>query len=902
MVHDLEILVAEISRRGAVFKAVLKRGSTIVATGTRSPSGLYLLNGELLATSPSDSVTGLRLAEEQGGSEGCNVCHIAQSSRLLFHDSASHAAAPLALVHSDLLTVNVPSNGGRRYLVTFINDHSRMLWVEALGRKSDVLGAFQRFKALVEEESGKMIQRFRSDNGGEYIGTAFKAFLDEHGIQHEATTPYSPQSNGVAERVNRSIVEGILSFLSQSGAPKELWAEAAAAFAFVKCPSPHAVLGGKAPLSVWRGRPANFTMLRTWGCRAWRTVTKLRAKLDDKAVPLVFVGYNSGSAAYRLYDPATKRTFRSRDVPVVEHEFPMSTSPSLPAPTPPGPAVTFPARTSQRLHLSTRPPLSRRLSVPSPPKVKAPIRVASLLPATPPPCLGFARAAAPSPPPPPSPDQLDFLSDPLNSTPAEVEVFMADTGSNKGGFELPSPDPCNRREALCNHDADGPPSATLLSGHFVYHCKNDSAGKVTQHKASSSVLAGVANFTSTSPSTCASPTALTATDSDEYTGKVLKLERFRYGLKQAGRVWNLHMHATLESLRGGLRKAYGIKDVGDAEYRAYLEDLRAAPKDYTPPAGLAAVSTLSSALSLTSIVTLLDNSAVVSHPFDPSPSPGQHLRLLIRDTFLTLHRTFPAAALVVQWVPGHVGVEGNERADDLANAASDEAKAEEDALAKRAAPQARRRRGGGFFRREMMYEEEGEDTDGDRTADSDYSSEQHLSTPACVALDTRQRPNSSPRAYTTAPAASSPDVIPDGRVLPKSVSALQQAHRAALLAEWAHRWRTSATGASLRRVDPRPPGPAFSRPFSSLPRRHAVLLTRIRTNFLDLGARRFWLAEGDEGRLCERCRELETREHVVLECEAYEEGRKELRKRVGRGAWTLATVFQPAPPAGTVLA
>ncbi|GAA5923216.1 hypothetical protein JCM6882_002740, partial [Rhodosporidiobolus microsporus] len=127
--------------------------------------------------------------------------------------------------------------------------------------------------------------------------------------------------------------------------------------------------------------------------------------------------------------------------------------------------------------------------------------------------------------------------------------------------------------------------------------------------------------------------------------------------------------------------------------------------------GLAAVSTLSSALPLTSIVTLLVNSAVVSHPFDPSPSPGQHLRLLIRDAFLTLHRTFPAAALVIQWVPGHVGVEGNERADDLANAASDEAKAEEDALAKRAAPQARRRRGGGFFRREMMYEEEGEDTD-----------------------------------------------------------------------------------------------------------------------------------------------------------------------------------------------
>ncbi|GAA5919280.1 hypothetical protein JCM6882_008668 [Rhodosporidiobolus microsporus] len=119
------------------------------------------------------------------------------------------------------------------------------------------------------------------------------------------------------------------------------------------------------------------------------------------------------------------------------------------------------------------------------------------------------------------------------------------------------------------------------------------------------------------------------------------------------------------------------------------------------------------------------------------------------------------------------------------------------------------------------------------------------------------------RAYTTAFSPSSPDVIPDGRLLPKSVSALQQAHRAALLAEWAHRWRTSATGASLRRVNPRPPGPAFSRPF------------------VDLGARRFWLAEGDEGKMCEQCGKEETREHVVLECEAYKEARGELRREAG---------------------
>ncbi|GAA5879075.1 hypothetical protein JCM8547_006024 [Rhodosporidiobolus lusitaniae] len=53
------------------------------------------------------------------------------------------ATNQLQLVHSDLLTVNIPSITGRRYIITFINDYSRMLWVETVARKSDALAAFQ---------------------------------------------------------------------------------------------------------------------------------------------------------------------------------------------------------------------------------------------------------------------------------------------------------------------------------------------------------------------------------------------------------------------------------------------------------------------------------------------------------------------------------------------------------------------------------------------------------------------------------------------------------------------------------------------------------------------------------------------------------------------------------------
>ncbi|GEM12842.1 hypothetical protein Rt10032_c28g6859 [Rhodotorula toruloides] len=336
--------------------AILSRNGQVIATGSRLTSNLYRLNGALVdpsaaegayallasgsatielttwhrrfahlslrsidALARSKHVTGLKVdgsgRSKTSGSHICNVCHVARSSRLPFPRSDSIASTPLELVHSDVLSINVPSLGGRRYVVTFVDDHTRMLWVEPLARKSDVFEAFVRFKAKVENESGRRIQRFRSDNGGEYMSRTFDDMLAEHGIIRESPPPYSPQSNGVAERVNRSIVEGIVSLLAQAGAPKALWAEALQAFVFVKNRSPHAALSGNVPLAVWRNRPARVDMLRTWGCRAWHTVTNGRSKLDDRAIPLIFVGYDGDTAAYRLFDPVTPQ-----DDPLPGHE------------------------------------------------------------------------------------------------------------------------------------------------------------------------------------------------------------------------------------------------------------------------------------------------------------------------------------------------------------------------------------------------------------------------------------------------------------------------------------------------------------------------------------------------------------------------------------------------------
>jgi hypothetical protein len=72
---------------------------------------------------------------------------------------------------------------------------------------------------------------------------------------------------------------------------------------------------GKTPYELWtRSKPA-VSHLIVFGCVAHVKNTRPHLKkLEDRSHPMIFVGYEPGSAAYRCYDPNTKRVHISRDV------------------------------------------------------------------------------------------------------------------------------------------------------------------------------------------------------------------------------------------------------------------------------------------------------------------------------------------------------------------------------------------------------------------------------------------------------------------------------------------------------------------------------------------------------------------------------------------------------------
>lgn len=98
------------------------------------------------------------------------------------------------LIHSDLCgPMQNTSFSGSKYLLTFIDDATRMVWVYFLKAKSEVLQTFNRFKNLVENQSNNKIKKLRTDRGSEYLSTEFTRFLEDAGIERQLTAAYSPQ-------------------------------------------------------------------------------------------------------------------------------------------------------------------------------------------------------------------------------------------------------------------------------------------------------------------------------------------------------------------------------------------------------------------------------------------------------------------------------------------------------------------------------------------------------------------------------------------------------------------------------------------------------------------------------------------------------------------------------------
>jgi transposase InsO family protein len=111
------------------------------------------------------------------------------------------------------------TKGGKRYFMTLI-DATRFCYVYLLKTKDEMLDYIKIYKAEVENQLERKIKHLRLDRGGEYFPILFDEFCAEHGIIHERIAPYSPESNGIAERKNRMLTDLVNAMLDTTGLSK----------------------------------------------------------------------------------------------------------------------------------------------------------------------------------------------------------------------------------------------------------------------------------------------------------------------------------------------------------------------------------------------------------------------------------------------------------------------------------------------------------------------------------------------------------------------------------------------------------------------------------------------------------------------------------------------------------
>lgn len=237
----------------------------------------------------------------------CETCNRAKIHALPHRHSETRAKNTLELIHMDICgPMSVTSMGGARYFATFIDDYTRYTEVVMLKKKSDIFAAFVKYLAKVERETGRKITKIRSGNAKEYDSKEFNQFLETMSIRREFSVEYTPEQNGVAERMNRTIEEMARCMILQSKSPTSLWTEAVNTAAYLRNRCPSKAIGNKTPLEMWSGKKPDVRRLRTFGSHV--TALKKRPgliKWEAKGEDFVFVGYGIGSKGYRLWRKGT---------------------------------------------------------------------------------------------------------------------------------------------------------------------------------------------------------------------------------------------------------------------------------------------------------------------------------------------------------------------------------------------------------------------------------------------------------------------------------------------------------------------------------------------------------------------------------------------------------------------
>ncbi|KAE8906867.1 hypothetical protein PF007_g22869 [Phytophthora fragariae] len=255
--------------------------------------------------------------------------------------SKTKTSRVLELVHTDVMgPMKSTSKGGAKYILTFVDDFSRYVVAYFLKKKSEVASKLKEFMRFYEKQWEERLMCLRSDNGTEFVNKDVTRICTLNGIMHQRTVPYSPQQNGVAERMNRTIMENARSMLYYKSVPTEWWAEAVSTAVYLINRSTNTQHTSVTPYELGFKVKPTLEHLRMFGSHGYVHIDKAkRTKLEPKSFRCMFLGYAENVKGYRVFDLDASKVKVTRSVKLDEQKVD-------------GIYETLPARNGTVIHVS----------------------------------------------------------------------------------------------------------------------------------------------------------------------------------------------------------------------------------------------------------------------------------------------------------------------------------------------------------------------------------------------------------------------------------------------------------------------------------------------------------------------------------------------------------------------
>ncbi|GMF33539.1 unnamed protein product [Phytophthora fragariaefolia] len=237
--------------------------------------------------------------------------------------SVTKTSRVLELGHADVMgPVRTVSKGGAKYVLTFVDDYSRYVVAYFMKTKSEVANKLKGFKAFYENQWGERLKCLRSDNDTEFVNKTFTELCRRNGIMHQRTVPYSPQQNGVAERMNRTIMEKARSMLHYKGVSMEWWTEAVSTAVYLINRSTNTERSDVTPYEIGFKAKPRMEHLRVFCSPGYAHIDDGKStKLDPKSFRCMLLGYAEKAKRYRVYDMDAAKVNVSRSMKLNEREM-----------------------------------------------------------------------------------------------------------------------------------------------------------------------------------------------------------------------------------------------------------------------------------------------------------------------------------------------------------------------------------------------------------------------------------------------------------------------------------------------------------------------------------------------------------------------------------------------------